>query len=64
MLNVQFDDYSSLQLVLLAEFGSLEVLSASLLVLFAFLGSASCAKDFLAYVFTETFEGFCYRDCL
>ena len=53
---MNFDDVWSTQLALPAEMGGLEVSSASLFALPAFLASAFGASDFLTTIFSETIE--------
>ena len=61
---MNFDDISNTQLALPAEMGGLEVSSASLLALPAFLASASGASDFLTTIFSETFEDVSFTKAL
>ena len=62
--NVNFDDIPRTQLALPAEMGDLDVSSASLLTLPAFLASAYGANDFLTTTFSETFEDVSFTKAL
>ena len=62
--NVNFDDISSTRLAVPAEMGGLEVSSASLLALPAFVASAFGASDFLTTIFLETFDDFSLTNAL
>ena len=62
--NVNFDDISRTQVALPAEMGCLEVSSASLLALPAFLVSAFGTSDFLTTIFSETFEDVSFTKAL
>ena len=61
---MNFNDFSSTQLALSAELGSLGVSSASLLALHSFSASAFGANDFLTTIFSDTFENISFTKAL